>query len=146
MYIDLGDGTLLHLPQGGGSGHKRRRQGRRDRGVSNESNDDDDDVGGNEEQEAVFIQRGVGVVGLVALGTVPDSAAGGSVHGGGGADGIDVLLLNDGLEAFDNGSTVEASLLRAARRRRSGVDGFAYGEQEREDVADGIVRNMLLAR
>lgn len=119
MYIDIGDGTLWLLPT-------------------------DSHAYGEE----VFIQRGVGVVGLVAMGAVPGAAT--ATGGGGrpgeragpGEDGVDVLLLNDGLEAFDNGTTVEAALLRAARHRRSGGSGGV----DAESATSGTVRNMLLAR
>lgn len=133
VYIDIGDGTLWLLPTGS-----------------------DSDQGTDGEDE-VFIQRGVGVVGLVALGAVPGAASkvSGAAGGGGGGswggerDGVDVLLLNDGLEAFDNGTTVEAALLRAARRRRrdqSSGGGGGRGDDSASAATTGTVRNMLLAR
>ncbi|CBJ32616.1 hypothetical protein Esi_0350_0016 [Ectocarpus siliculosus] len=80
-----------------------------------------------------------------ALPGVAAVAAGGGERAGGVDGGVDVLLLNDGLEAFDNGTTVEAALLRAARRRRKsnggGVEGGGDGS-----TTSGTVRNMLLAR
>lgn len=126
VYIDIGDGTLWLLPTGG------------DQGMDGE--------------EEVFIQRGVGVVGLVALGAVPgatskvSAAAGGVGSWGGEGDGVDVLLLNDGLEAFDNGTTVEAALLRAARRRRRDHSSGGGGDDRGFAATNGTVRNMLLAR
>lgn len=128
VYIDIGDGTLWLLPTGSG-----------EEGPSSGSY-----YGGEEE---VFIQRGVGVVGLVAMGALPGVAAvpaGGGERAGGVDGGVDVLLLNDGLEAFDNGTTVEAALLRAARRRRASVGGSEGVEEG--PVTSGNVRNMLLAR
>lgn len=126
MYVDLGDGTLWLLPTGGDD---------HDRAAS-------DYLGEGE----VFIQRGVGVVGLVAMGAVPGTATvtRGTGRTAAGSDGVDVLLLNDGLEAFDNGTTVEAALLRASRRRRSGGDGG--GGVDAACATSGTVRNMLLAR
>ncbi|CAM9442180.1 unnamed protein product, partial [Hapterophycus canaliculatus] len=131
VYIDIGDGTLWLLPTDGG------------------------DAGGGghygDEKDEVFIQRGVGVVGLVAMGALPGVAAvaaGGGERAGGVDGGVDVLLLNEGLEAFDNGTTVEAELVRAARRRRSGRDGRGDGREEagEDDPKSGTVKNMLLAR
>ena len=133
VYIDIGDGTLWLLPTGGGGGG----EGEEPRGG-----------GGEEEEEEVFIQRGVGVVGLVAMGALPGVAAvaaGGGERAGGVDGGVDVLLLNDGLEAFDNGTTVEAGLLRAAWRRRAGIGGGA-GTGGDAAAEGGAVRNMLLAR
>lgn len=127
VYIDVGDGTLWLLPT---NGHAYGDEGEGCFG------------------EEVFIQRGVGVVGLVAMGAVPGAAtvAGGGgrpeARAGPGKEGVDILLLNDGLEAFDNGTTVEAALLRAARRRRSGGSGGV----DAESGTSGTVRNMLLAR
>lgn len=129
VYIDIGDGTLWLLPTGNGE------EGPGDGGYY------------DGEDEEVFIQRGVGVVGLVAMGALPGVAAvpaGGGERAGGVDGGVDVLLLNDGLEAFDNGTTVEAALLRAARRRRASVDGTRGVEEG--PAASGNVRNMLLAR
>lgn len=129
VYIDIGDGTLWLLPPTG-SGEGEAGRGRFD--------DDGEDV---------FIQRGVGVVGLVAMGALPGVAAvpaGGGERAGGVDGGVDVLLLNEGLEAFDNGTTVEAALLRAARRRREGAGGG--GCTGEDDAKGGTVRNMLLAR
>ena len=134
VYIDIGDGTLWLLPTGGGGGG----EGEAPRGGGGEE----------EEEEEVFIQRGVGVVGLVAMGALPGVAAvaaGGGERAGGVDGGVDVLLLNDGLEAFDNGTTVEAGLLRAAWRRRAGVGGGA-GTGGDAAAEGGAVRNMLLAR
>lgn len=123
VYVDIGDGTLWLLPTGSCAG----------------ACDDGEDV---------FIQRGVGVVGLVAMGALPGGVAavpaGGGERAGGVDGGVDVLLLNEGLEAFDDGTTVEAALLRAARRRRAGVGGG--GRIEDDDAKSGTVRNMLLAR
>ncbi|CAN0156407.1 unnamed protein product, partial [Ectocarpus sp. 12 AP-2014] len=148
VYIDIGDGTLWLLPKGssrGGSGSSSSS--------SSSSQQQDEAIGGGVHDEdgddrEVFIQRGVGVVGLVAMGALPGVAAvaaGGGERAGGVDGGVDVLLLNDGLEAFDNGTTVEAALLRAARRRRKsnggGVDGGRDG-----GTTSGTVRNMLLAR
>ena len=129
VYIDIGDGTLWLLPPAG-------------------SGEGEVGCGSDGDGEDVFIQRGVGVVGLVAMGALPGVAAvpaGGGERAGGVDGGVDVLLLNEGLEAFDNGTTVEAALLRAARRRREGAGGG--GGRVREDEAKGgTVRNMLLAR
>lgn len=131
VYIDMGDGTLWLLPPtGSGEGEASGGSGR--------CNDDGEDV---------FIQRGVGVVGLVAMGALPGVAAvpaGGGERAGGVDGGVDVLLLNEGLEAFDNGTTVEAALLRSARRRREGAGGG--GRTGEDDAKGGTVRNMLLAR
>lgn len=136
VYVDIGDGILwlLLLPTGGDDGEAGSGCGRR--------GDD------HEDGEDVFIQRGVGVVGLVAMGALPGVAAvpaGGGERAGGVDGGVDVLLLNEGLEAFDDGTTVEAALLRAARRRREGAGG---GGRTGEDggAEGGTVRNMLLAR
>ncbi len=133
VYIDIGDGTLWLLPAGGTGG-----------------GEEEETRGGGEGGE-VFIQRGVGVVGLVAMGALPGVAAvaaGGGERAGGVDGGVDVLLLNDGLEAFDNGTTVEAELLRAAWRRRVGVGGGGGTEGATGYAAAeaGAVRNMLLAR
>eukprot|EP00903_Cladosiphon_okamuranus_P014984 g13868.t1 len=134
VYIDIGDGTLWLLPPtGGGEGEGGGAGG--GSGVC-------DDIG-----EDVFVQRGVGVVGLVAMGALPGAAAvpaGGGERAGGVDGGVDVLLLNEGLEAFDNGTTVEAALLTAARRRREG--GGGAGRMRENDAKGGTVRNMLLAR
>lgn len=133
VYIDIGDGTLWLLPTG--SGEEGSGGGGGNGGY----------YGGEEEE--VFIQRGVGVVGLVAMGALPGVAAvpaGGGERAGGVDGGVDVLLLNDGLEAFDSGTTVEAALLRAAQRRRAGVGGS--GREEGGAATSGNVRNMLLAR
>lgn len=135
VYIDIGDGTLWLLPTGGDEGE----------GGSGSGGGRCDDDG-----EGVFIQRGVGVVGLVAMGALPGVAAvpaGGGERAGSVDGGVDVLLLNEGLEAFDNGTTVEAALLRTARRRRAGVGGGGGGvRMEEDDAKGGTVRNMLLAR
>ncbi|CAN0106941.1 unnamed protein product, partial [Ectocarpus sp. 4 AP-2014] len=146
VYIDIGDGTLWLLPKGSnssgsGSGSSGGCQ-QQDEVIGGGVHDEDDD------DREVFIQRGVGVVGLVAMGALPGVAAvaaGGGERAGGVDGGVDVLLLNDGLEAFDNGTTVEAALLRAARRRRKsnggGVEGGGDG-----GTTSGTVKNMLLAR
>lgn len=127
MYIDIGDDTLWLLPRDGDA------YGEEGEGCI---------------EEEFFIQRGVGVVGLVAMGAVPGAA---TVAGGGGRPGaragpgkdeVDILLLNEGLDAFDNGTTVEAALLRAARRRRFGGSGGV----DADSATSGTVRNMLLAR
>lgn len=118
MYVDVGDGKLWLVSSHG------------------------DDDGKAE----FFIEKGIGVVGLAAMGAIPDAATVTAEEGPAGIDGngADVLLLNDGLEAFDNGTTVEASLLRSARRRRSGksFDGCGSGAS----TMAGTVKNMLLAR
>lgn len=134
VYIDVGDGTLWLLPTGSG-----------EEGPGGGDGDGGGCCGGEEEE--VFIQRGVGVVGLVAMGALPGVAAvpaGGGERAGCVDGGVDVLLLNDGLEAFDNGTTVEAALIRAARRRRGNAGGSEGGEVG--PAASGNVRNMLLAR
>lgn len=115
VYVDIGDGTLWLLPTGGS-------------GLGDD----------------VFIQRGVGVVGLVAMGAVPGTATVTVEEGG-----VDVLVLNDGLEAFDDGTTVEAALLRSSRHRRSGgIRDLGGGDSGVKDASavSGTVRNMLLAR
>lgn len=144
VYIDIGDGTLWLLPPAGGSSSSSSREG--EAGCGDGDHDGDGDDG-----EDVFIQRGVGVVGLVAMGALPGVAAvpaGGGERAGGVDGGVDVLLLNEGLEAFDNGTTVEAALLRAARRRREGAGGGGGGggRMGEDDARGGTVRNMLLAR
>lgn len=132
VYVDIGDGTLWLLPTGG-----------------NDASGGGGGYHGEEAEDAVFIQRGVGVVGLVAMGALPGVAAVAAGEGerAGGVDGgVDVLLLNDGLEAFDNGTTVEAELIRAARRRRSGGGGGGGEEMDEGAATAGTVKNMLLAR
>eukprot|EP00752_Nemacystus_decipiens_P010523 g9371.t1 len=132
VYIDIGDGTLWLLPPAGSGGEGKAGRG---------TNDDDG--------EDVFIQRGVGVVGLVAMGALPGVAAvpaGGGERAGGVDGGVDVLLLNEGLEAFDNGTTVEAALLRAARRRKVDAGGAGGPRMGEDEAKGGTVRNMLLAR
>lgn len=139
VYIDIGDGTLWLLPKGSSSSSCRQQQ---DEAIGGGVHDEDDD------NREVFIQRGVGVVGLVAMGALPGVAAvaaGGGERAGGVDGGVDVLLLNDGLQAFDNGTTVEAALLRAARRRRRSNGGRVEGGGD-DGTTSGTVRNMLLAR
>lgn len=119
MYVDVGGGKLWLVSSRG---------------------DDDDD------KAEFYIEKGVGVVGLAALGAIPGAASVAAEEGPAGVDGdsAEVLLLNDGLDAFDNGTTVEASLLRSARRRRLGksFDGCGSGAS----AIAGTVKNMLLAR
>ena len=127
VYIDVGDGTLWMVPS--------RR-------------DEEGETAGKGDEAEVFIQKGVGVVGLVAMGAVPDAAilTSGDGRAGVDGDGVDVLLLNDGLEAFDNGTTVEATLLRSARRRRSRGSNDSHGAVGTVSAMAGTVKNMLLAR
>lgn len=126
VYIDVGDGNLWMLPHG------------------NKSNRIDGEI---------FVQRGVGVVGLVAMGALPGGAAasqsspysdGRGVAFSEDGDGVEVLLLNDGLEAFDNSTTVEAALLRAARGLPDRCD--AGSAMVDAGSTSGTVRNMLVAR
>lgn len=134
VYIDVGDGTLWLLPHGAKS-------------------DRNNNFAGSMDGE-IFVQRGVGVVGLVAMGAMPGSTSSPphssacnerkASPSGGGGDGVEVLLLNDGLEAFDNGTTVEAALLRAARGLPDEEGGKRTTVAAGSD--SGAVRNMLVAR
>lgn len=129
VYIHIGDDTLWLLPQ-------ESKNGRNEFAVGSALRE-------------VYVQRGVGVVGLVAMGAVPGATkpqqhAGGNEIGRSEGDNVEVLLLNDGLEAFDNGTTVEAALVRAAR----GLPQEENGGTTIGGVGSvgGTVRNMLLAR
>ncbi|CAN0028441.1 unnamed protein product, partial [Ectocarpus fasciculatus] len=151
VYIDIGDGTLWLLPKGSSSSSNNSSSGT----GSNCRQQQDEVIGGgggggvqdeDDDDREVFIQRGVGVVGLVAMGALPGVAAvaaGGGERAGGVDGGVDVLLLNDRSEEHTSElHTVEAALLRAARRRRRSNGGGGVDD----GPTSGTVRNMLLAR
>lgn len=95
VYIDIGDDNLWLLPQG------------------NVASSDDACFDGSrwaDSTRGIHVSQGAGVVGLVAIGAVPESAAkspsaepqqGCSTPGI--RDAVEVLLLNGGMDAFDNG-------------------------------------------